>query len=209
MQRPTWVTVVGILMIFFGGCGGVTSDLKQIKTKALIELQDEFVDEIQIEFGSKYIDSTEKNILIELGGVDSTTLKSDTLSSKTLAETIKSISKMSPATIATIIKHGYMGLAVSILYILTGLLLLFVRKKYVIKVVIGMLILSLVFVLYQYLEIKSMELSDLFSFGLQANLVFGAIIDVILLILVLILDKSYFTQEDQMGDYYDEVETSL
>lgn len=209
MKRPTWVTIVGILMIFFGGCGGITSDLKQIKTEALVELQNEFVDELEGEFGEEYIDSSESNILINMGGLDSTLIESDTLSSKNLAEAIKTLSKMSPTTVATIIRHGYIGLVISILYVLTGFILLFLRKQYVIKIAIGMLVLSLAFVIYQYLEIQNLDLSKLFSFGLQANIFFGAVIDIILLILILILDKSYFTEEDQIGDYYDELDPTL
>lgn len=209
MKRPTWVTVVGILMIFFGGCGGITSDLKQINTEALVGLQNDFVDELEGEFGAELIDSSDKNILIEMGGLDSTLVESDTLSSKNLAKTIKSLSRMSPETISTIIRHGYMGLVVSVFYVLTGFLLLFLRKEYVVKITIAILVLSLVFVLYQYLEIQNLDLSKLFSFGLQANILFGAVIDVILLILFLILDKSYFTVEDQIGDYYDELDSTL
>lgn len=209
MQRPTWVTVIGVLMILVAGCGGVSSDLKQIKTTALLEFQDDLVDELQVEFGSEYIDSSEKKILIDLGGVDSTTLKSDTLSSKNLADTIKAISKMPPEAIATITKHGYIGIVFSLLYVLTGFILLFLRKKYVVKLAIGMLLLSLAFVAYQAVEIKSLDISKLFSFGLQTNIYMGAMIDVILLILFLVLDKSYFTEEDEPGDYYDEPEPSL
>ena len=209
MQRPTWVTVVGILMILVAGCGGVSSDLKQIKTSALLEFQEDLVDELQAEFGEEYIDSSERKILIEMGDVDSTILKSDTLSSENLAKTIKDMTEMSPEAIATVTKHGYIGIIISILYVLTGFLLLFLRKKYVIKLVIGMLLISLAFVIYQALEIKALDISKLISFGLQTNIYFGAIIDVILLILLLTLDKSYFYEKDELGDYYDEPEATL
>lgn len=199
MKRPGWTTLVGVLMILMGGCG-ISNDVKQIMTPDLLEFQNDFVVEIETDTDAAEIDSTQQAFLEKFSG-----LKSDTLDGPaTLADHFESMTNIPEANLQTLITHGYVGIVVSVIYALIGLLLM-IKKKHVIKMVFGILVTSLIFAIIQIFQISQFDVNKLLKVGLEFSLGFGALMDVILLIILGFSDKSYFLQEDAGLDYYDEV----
>jgi len=121
-------------------------------------------------------------------------------------ESMKAIAYMPAATVRKMELHGKIGLVISLLYALAGLLLLFFRK-HVLKIAIGILIISLLFVAYQVADLRGVELSKVMKIGLDMNLYFGAFLDVLLLVIIVFADKSFFNEDDSLGDYYDSVDS--
>ena len=48
MSKPTWAIVVGIILVLINGCGGILSDVKQIKTDQLMGIVDEAIMELSL-----------------------------------------------------------------------------------------------------------------------------------------------------------------
>ena len=204
MKRPGWSTIVGIMMILFGGCGA-TNDFKQIYTPALMEFQKDLVIELESETDITELDSSELAMLEKLSGLDKENQEDTT--QVTVADHIKSMTSIPPVALSKLVMHGYIGIVISVLYALAGLLLFF-KRRHVLKFAVTMLVISLIFVVYQAIDIRGFEISRLLKMGLEFNIYFGAFLDVVLLIILAFVDKSYFRQKEQLGDYYDELPTA-
>jgi len=157
MTRPTWVLIVGVLLVMINGCGGIFADLKQIKTEALLEIRDELVVEITKEVEAAPISDSEREVLEQF---TSDTIPIDSiLTGENIGKLIKENTHMSESAISDFVKHGYMGLLPSILFLLFGLLMIFSNKPFVIKGTMILLILSLLFVVYQILDLRKAKIS--------------------------------------------------
>ena len=206
MQRPGWSTVVAILMMLVGGCGTI-NDLKQIKIEEVMVLQDDILDEITEETNlTESISEEGLQKLIEFSG-DSLSLEIDSLTKgEAFKASIKKMSYMPAETIHRLKVAGYLGLPISIAFIVTGILF-FYRRKYVVPIAIVVLMISLLYTSYQLLELNQLEVSNLLKVGLNLNLSFGLFLDFILLIIIFMSDKSYYKPTTDFSDYFDEQDT--
>lgn len=194
MQKPTWAVVIGILMIFFGGCG-ISNDIQQIYTTELSEFGNDFFEEISIEASKDTLTEREK----EMFGLEGDEGPS------TIFDAAKHMTDLPEDSLKVVVRHGYIGLAISLLFILAGLFFL-LSKKHVIKIAIATLIASILFVFLQAYEMSSIEMPDIFRWGLNINLYCGLALDVLMLLVILIMDKAYYSDEPSGGDYYDELD---
>ncbi len=208
MESPSWVKIVGSLMILFAGCG-VTQDIKQINTKELAEFSNDLANEISRELGEESIGDGELDILIKVGGVDTVGVERDSLRSLNhVSDMVKSITEMSESAMHKLKVHGQLGLVLSFFYALAGLLLILTRK-HVLKLVFAMLGISLLFAIYQVVDLKNEDMSKLMRIGINFNHYCGAFLDVVLLCVLAMVDKSYFTQDPSETDYYDNLDPNI
>ncbi len=201
MPRPSWVLIVGLIMTLVSGCGGLISDLKQIKTNDFVELGNDIADEISKEVGVVPMSPKEKDIFRRFS-VDSLAVDS-ILTGEHLGQFIRDSTRLSESAKSDLIRHGYIGAVFSSLFILFGLLLIFSNKPYVIKGATTLLAVSLVFVVYQIIDFRGEDTSSLFKQGQTFNLISGGFIDIILLLICWKSNKEYFLPYQEIEDYYD------
>jgi len=205
MQRPTWATTIGVLMLLFGGCG-ITQDLKQINSKALTEFSNDLADEISKEIGDEELGAEETALLKKLTKLEQSEESNDqaetAMNADDLAEVIKTISHMPPDVVAKMKLHGSIGLGMSLLYMLGGLPIILKRKN-ILKIVTTILCLSLLFVIYQAIDTRDLDVSAIMKIGLDFNLYSGAALDVVLLGILFFADKTFFKELGQLEDHYD------
>ncbi len=198
MKRPGWTTVVGVLMILFGGCGA-TNDVKQIYTEKLMKFQDEMVVEIDTNTDANTeVDSVQLALLEKLSGVEGDTSEAPL----TAVEHIQKMTHIPEMEMSKLKLHGYIGLVVSILYALAGLFFI-IKRKHVLPFAFTMLVVSLLFTMYQYIDLSQFAVAKLLKVGLQFSIAFGGLLDIIILIILAFVDKSYFKDDESFGDYYD------
>lgn len=200
MVRPKWALTVGILMMLFGGCG-VANDIKQIALPEVMEFQNDLVAELATKDGDE-VDAANFEFLEKISG-----LEEDEESGKnlTVVDHIKHVSNIPEREMDKLVLHGYVGIVISILYVLAGILLI-LKRKHILKLVFCILFASIVFAIFQIIEFRSFNISGLLKVGLDFNIYFGMLQDIILVIVLLIVDKTYYREHNNFGDYYDEVE---
>jgi len=201
MTKPTWATILGVLMILIGGCGGA-NDLKLTKTMKLLDFKQEIIAEIDKNVDIK-LDSSNIEVFKTITETDSLEVNDTIIAGKTLADSFNELTKIPEAVAKKLILHGYLGLPISLLYILSGIGLLKFRK-HVIPFILTTLGITLAFAIYQYFDIKDTGLSPIFRAGLNFQAIIGVLFDLVFLIVILISNKDYFTQtDDELEDYYD------
>jgi len=193
-------------MILFAGCG-ITQDIKQINTEALTEFGADLAEELSKELGDEELSEEEAKIFQKISKLDDSDVSSDTVKVENIATAIKKMAHMPPSAISKMKLHGNIGLVMSIFYALAGLLFILTRK-HALKIVTTALVVSLLFVIYQVIDTRNLEVSPIMKMGLNFNLYMGAILDVILLIIIFFSDKSFFTNNQSGKDFYDEVPTA-
>lgn len=188
MKIPAWAIVVAILMMLFGGCGMV-SDMQQIFTPSMAELQTRMVEDMEQRHKNA---DTVTTVYRSATDSSSTTITTTTDPAFPKAgESMKKMLYISEYTRTWLIRFGYIGLFVSLLYLLGGLFLLF-RKPFSIPLACTALVLSIALGIAQ-----AIVLSRDTSSGFIANMysimqVIGIVIDVILLIVVAFVDKTSY-----------------
>ncbi len=202
MQRPSWTKIVGILMILFAGCG-VTQDIKQINSKALSEFSIDMAEEMSAEMDEEEISEEEAEIFRKLSKAEGKESEIDsTISGESLGNILRDMTYLGPTAISKMELHGKLGLGFSIIYALAGLFFL-IKPKVSLKMIFGVLIVSILFAVYQLIDSKDLDASFIMKKGLDINLYFGIFGDVILLIIMAVSDKSYFSENVFGEDYYD------
>ena len=197
MKAPTWGTVIGILMIVFGGCS-VMNDIQSINLPSMMEKQ-------KLIFQEKVAEKeAEENLTdsITVEPVDS--LDENTRSEEQNGffgddpkESIEKMLNLSEFTKTWIVRFGYIGIVISLLYALGGILLL-TPKRFSIKVVYAALILSILFSVTQTIVLTSDSESGFIAMSKGFSQIFGIIVDIILLSVVFASDKEvYDTLEKQ------------
>ena len=203
MTKPTWATILGVLMVLIGGCGG-TNDLKLTKTMKLLDFKEEIMVEIDKNVDIK-LDSSNIEVFKTVTDIDSFELNDTIIAGKTLADSFNELTQIPPSAAKKLIMHGYLGLPISLLYILSGISLLKFRK-YVIPFVLTTIGITLAFAIYQYFDIRGTGLSPIFQAGLNFQATIGVLFDIIFLVVILVSNKDYYTQtENEIEDYYDTV----
>lgn len=186
MKTPTWAIVIGICIILFGGCS-VTKNIQSINLPDMLEMQKKIMDKMAESSKTNSTDS-----LSTISNVDSTTAQNIKLM-KNMAEGMQEMLSISEFTITWTVRFGYMGLFVSFMYILSGVFLL-VKRNFSIKLAYTALVTSILFS-----GIKTLVLASDSSGGILAKTagignLFGIIIDIILIIVIVSMDKTAFEE---------------
>ncbi len=138
MKTPTWGTVIGIIMIFFGGCGAL-NDMKTISMPEELARQKELMKSTVAE------KEVEKDS-VRYGNIDSLTSTStkddEEISFFGKKQSVEEMLELSAFTKTWIVRFGYIGVFASLLYLLGGIFLL-IKKTFSIKLVYAALIISI------------------------------------------------------------------
>ena len=193
MKRPTWVTVIAVLMALIGGCGAM-NDIKQVNTVEVLELKDMILDNIDIENNlDSEGDRAKLDTIRAKLGLEPT--NNDTTANNSVLGLLQDVTYVGPELKEFLVKTGYIGLVFSALYIIAGLFTFSSRRNSVPLVVMTILGASFIFTIAQYVYLETIPSSLLMSMGLNVGFVFGGLIDIMLLIFWFTSDKYYF-QED-------------
>lgn len=192
MKTPTWGTVIGIMMIVFGGCGAL-NDIKAISMPEQLVKQKELIkDKIEEEKASEQ-DSVSTEDMDSLPATTAEDKEEILFFGK--KQSVEEMLDLSEFTKTWIVRFGYIGAFVSLLYILGGVFLL-VRKTFSIKLVYAALVISILCSGAQAAVLTSSSSSGIIAITTGLSQIFGIIIDIILLAVVFSSDKeAYATVE--------------
>ncbi len=215
MHKPTWATVLGVFMLLFGGCGGC-NHAGSIMSKGFLGAYDQAFE--NVEFDASSPDSLyegENKKLRHIDEIDSSSLKTfemladtiiiDSDNNVNIQETMMEAFKLSDYRKTWIVRFGYIGLFISFLFLLSGILLL-ASREYTIQVVLLTLAASISFGIFQ-LFINAADVGTGHTIKKWGNvgIYFSLFLDILLLIIFLVLDKSYYKKSQAvMEDYYDD-----
>ncbi len=209
MSLPTWATVIGVVMLLFGGCGVLQNVQKINIPGALNEMSLEFED-IEDEI-SKELGRANEDLASEEDNNDSLSTEVirdyEPLSSEDSAGiamfegvfgSLDNMLTFSDYYKRWIVRLGIIGLIASVFYAIAGLLII-MGKKYGAKLCIAALVASTASVIFQIVIITFDKES---GFAAKAgNLTNYLVIftNIILFIIIMASDKSYFNQvEDEL-----------
>ena len=207
MQKPGWATVIGVIMLLIGGCGGL-DNFGDTKAEEMMQKQEAILDELEADISvekdsleqAEVLDSNDQKIIKILGD----TIVKDSNDNVSVKETIRNITRMSDYRLEWIKKFGYIGLFISLLFIVAGIMFL-TQRKYTIQVAILVLAISLVVGIFQFIIYRSdTGTSEMMSKVANVEIYVSIFIDIVLLITIMVLDKSYYNEAHfENADYYD------
>lgn len=216
MKRPGWAIAIGIIMLLFGGCGAfnragdlMLPELTELMNESMVEAQKGYddgtigvtVDSVDTKNGKKLEDlsADEKKML----DMFSDTILVDENNNVDMDATMQNSIKISDYRQTWIVRFAYIGLFIAVLFILGGIMLLG-YKKYTIKIVITAIALSMVSNILQIIiyaaDKDSGSIIDTFG---NIGIYFSLALDILLMILILVLDKTFFRPTVITEDYYD------
>jgi uncharacterized membrane protein (DUF485 family) len=190
MKTPTWGIVVGILMIFFGGCSTLW-DAQAIYLPEKIEEEKEKLKAEMEEEREEAIDS------VALTSADSATRAEAEQNVKEFEETRKKFEEFNipDFTKTWMVRFGYIGMVSSVLYMAAGIFLL-IKQRFSIKLAYAALIISLLCSGIYAAVLSSSSSTDtasgLVSMVTGISQIPGIIIDIILLSVVFASDKEAY-----------------
>jgi len=179
MKTPTWAIVVGIFLMLFGGCS-VTKSIQSINMPNILEMQKQMMEKMSMPSPTASTDSLTNNSTNEH-------LKAF----QGMAEGMQNMFTVSEFTKTWTVRFGYMGIIVAIAYIFSGIFLM-VRRPFSIKLAYGALALSMIFSLIQSMVLASDSSGGFISKTAGFGNTFGIILDLILLVVIIAMDKSAF-----------------
>ena len=188
MKTPTWGTAIGIVMIVFGGCGAL-NDIKAISMPEELAKQKELMKDKMKEERSASQDSpgTESTDSI----ANTTTENEEEISFFGKKQSVDEILDLSEFTKTWIVRFGYIGAFVSLLYMLGGVFLL-VRKPFSINLVYAALVISIFCSGAQAAVLTSSSSLGIIAITTGLSQIFGIIIDIVLLAIVFSSDKEAY-----------------
>lgn len=216
MSKPTWVIVYAIFMFLVGGCS-LFNDIGDLNIDKLEQLQEEMLDvdvnvNVNVEgdniesdtFQTKLdtmseakIDTMNQRLSMLFGD----TLQRDANGKVDMKATIKKATNISEYRKTWTKRFAMISLVISILFIIGGIFLL-TKNKITVPFIITTLASSMAFGLFQYFIFKADEASgSLIATTGKFEVIFSIVVDVILLIVFMVLDKSYFTEEKFTEDF--------
>ena len=192
MKVPTWAMVIGVTMMVFGGCG-VLNNVQKINTPRQLEKGSGMISEISKEL-DKAIEE-QRQIELEKDSLnsesDSTSRQETAERLENLGESMSQIWKFSDYYKKWIVRIGYIGLIVSMFYAIAGVLLI-MGKRIAIKISYGAIGLSLAAVIFQIVILSMDEESGMLAGMGNLGAFFMIFVNVILLVVLLASDKSFF-----------------
>lgn len=203
MKRPGWGTTIGILMIIFAGCTAKDS-LQSISMPAVLESSPEIIEEAfrqegvsqdSIDALLQRIDSLKtsaSNIDSLYSEEDVEGMSSNNSIEKFVLRNLGDVFNMSEYTKTWMIRFGYIGLFVALIYLLGGVFLLVV-KPFSIKFAYAALGVSIVYMIAQ-IAVIAPSAGDLISFGMYAEGGVSILIDIILILVIFSSDKYVYEE---------------
>jgi len=187
MKTPTWGTVIGVLMIMFGGCSVLNS-------VQIINLPDK-LEEKKVEIHHKMDKSTaEVNDSVAVVATDSLITESVPSGKKEKLEKAEKILQLSEFSKTWMVRFGYIGIIVALIYMTSGFFLM-KPKRFSIKLAYGALILSIAYCATQTVVLTSAGSSaGTIALITGASKIISIIIDIILLSVVFASDKEAYTE---------------
>lgn len=213
MSKPGWTTVVGILMLLIGGCG-TFDKIGEINSDKFVNAFDMAMENSMDESKKRRTENSDSIKQVKLSDLDSADRKGlsiltdsivvDSLNNVDMEATMKSVLNISDYRKKWMVRFGWAGLVVALLFVLAGVLLL-ASKKYTIQIVLGTLALSLLLAVFQlFIYAGDDSTGKIIGIGANIGIAFSIFIDLILLIVVMVSDKSYFKPVHITEDYYDD-----
>jgi VIT1/CCC1 family predicted Fe2+/Mn2+ transporter len=198
MKTPTWGVVIGILMVLFGGCS-VMNDINAIRLPSVLEKQRAILHEKAEERKNEEKDEREIEEEAETNQDTTLTEATDSLEFAEAMEDeedmkkIENILNVSEFTKTWMVRFGYIGIVISVLYLLAGIFLL-IPKKFSIKLAYTALILSITLSGTSAVILTTDSTSTGFI-GLVTGFsqIFGVIIDIVLLAIIFASEKEAYT----------------
>jgi hypothetical protein len=185
---PTWATVIGILMILFGGCG-VMSDYQATKMPEMLEAQKEMMRSMSEDFKTQDNDSIARDLSDTTSAVSYE--KFPGKSFENISDSMAGMLHMSEFTKKWTVRFGYIGIFVSFFYALAGIFLL-IPKEYSLKLVYIALGISIIFTVTRLLVLEGDDESGLMLSFLSYSHIFGILVDVLFIIIIITSDKSRY-----------------
>ena len=168
MKRPTWVTIVGVLIIIFG-VFGIFGSGQLIFMPTMMEFQKDLLNSALERAADKEPDAEE------------------------ILNAIQEMYNMDEATKVTLTVMGIVSLVLCAFYLFSGIALI-QMKKYAVKLTYWALGLSLGFALVQ--AMIAVSVGSLFAMFMIIGGTISFTIDMVLLIVVILNDKAEFSQTD-------------
>ena len=181
MKIPTWVILVSICFLFFGGCDVISGLFTTVGPDYSEEDPFEKLEKLQSEFAD---DSTKAEL--------DSAFNSE--SAKMQQEQLKKMVGESWFATKWYKVFAYIGILVGAFYFISGIFLL-MQKDYAIKMAYIALGVSIGFTIVQMITM-SMSSSGLLNFAGNIGFIFSISIDIILLIVIITADKSTFGTDD-------------
>ena len=214
MHKPTWATVMGIFIILIGGCGGCYHG-SNVATSGLMDgydaaLNEEFKDAERRD--SLYEEDRPKKNIEDMDSMELVRLKrfTDTLivdedNNIDMTATMSEGLKISDYRKTWFKRFAYIKLFTSILFLIAGIMLLATRK-FTIQTVLIALAFSLAVGIFQiFIYAGDPDSGGLINKWGNAAAYVSIFFDVILLIIFLVVDKSYYKPaQGIVEDYYDD-----
>lgn len=212
MSRPTWVLIYSIFLFLIGGCsffnnlGDTQADnINAMMEKAFQEKSDSTTESKKFKVNARMDTMSQakkdsvKQELERIFGKDG--LIVDENDNIDMSATMRNTSKISDYRKSWTIKFGWIGVLFSILFVVGGILML-IKSKITIPFIITILSTSMAFGLFQFFIYKAdVESGNLVAMSSKFGIFFGLGIDVILLIVFMVVDKSYFAEEKYSEDF--------
>ena len=190
ISRPAWATTVGILMMLFGGCSTI-NHLKLARSADIDKVKYTMLNDIDAKIPTKDLDSFERSILI--GSQDS--LANDSIPETVdIKNVIDRLTHMTDYFKEWAAITGYAGTGIALLFIISGILF-FYKKKITIPLAFVALLTSIIFAVAKIIIFKGDTSSDLLLSGMRFTFYMSIFVDMIVLIILFVSDKSYYTDE--------------
>lgn len=200
MPRPTWGTIVGVIFILMA-IFGIFTAIQDINVRHLNAMVGAVMDEMTTE-GIQDVpapDSTDLEILTMLGD----SLVVDSTGTVDFASTIKSFSKISEYRMVWMIRLGYTHIILSLFFLLSGILL-FRKSKLTVPLSLTTLALAIALGIFKIMIYAGdVETGKMISFGENVSIYFGIFIYILLLITVMVCDKTYYQESGPAKEHYD------
>ncbi len=183
VKVPVWGYIVGIAMIFFGGCSTIQNTQK-VFTPKLLEMQENMMNNVHAEFETVKMDSTIES------SKDSLAIKRFN-EFKTMKNSLHDMVGFTDHYKRWIVIFGYIGVVLSLLYIVGGVFLM-VIKRFSLKIVYSALIAYITFGIVQMIVLSSGNNSGFAGISVIFNNIFGIGLDVCLLLIIIVCDKAAY-----------------
>jgi len=206
MSTPTWATVIGVIMLLLGGCGAIQNVQKIYTPSSLEEMSGEF-EQIEYELNRELGRTSEPrqdSTDIDTSG-DYTEKTYEPLSEEDSAGiamfegmfgSVSNLLTFSDFYKTWIVRLGIIGLIASLIYAIGGLLLV-MGKSFAVKAALGALAFS---TLSSILQIVIFTVDKESGFAVRMSSISSYLVifvNVILLIIILASDKTYFEQIEE------------
>lgn len=183
VKVPVWGYVIGIIMIFFGGCSTIQNTQK-VFTPKILEMQENMMNNVHAEFETAKMDST------IISSKDSLAIKKLN-KFNTIKNSLHDMVGFTDHYKRWIVIFGYIGIVLSLLYIVGGIFLMVIRR-FSLKITYSVLIAYIIFDIVQMIVLSLETKSGLAVASIVSNNLFGTCLDIGLLVIILVCDKTVY-----------------